>query len=459
MLYTRILGHIRDPEVASVAHPGLAVRRVTVPVIREVLAGPCRLDPARAEAVFEKLRAELSLFDEVSPGVLAHRQDVRRLMLRTMTHDPARREVVARIHAGAAEFYGRQPGVEARTEQLYHLLMGDRDPSVLGRLWDESVRGGLEPALDEPLPERARRWLERRLSRVPEWVDRSEWEQDDWEADAATRARSWLASHDPLRARAVLAERPGRLPGSVLRALDVAVCLAVGDLGSAAASLDRGLRDGFAEAPAVIQLELLERAVEVRARQGEARLLLESATSCASLSDLLGEPARGTRALSAALAALHAMGATAEGRRAQELLTARFEALTRTQMRDDPGLVREVLHTVGAVDGRVLVHAAAEMGDETSEVDGVFAADPFALRRILEATSGDAGPALEELAFEVGLPRRGWSTDDLASRLVRTGRTGKAVTVGLRYAGDPTSMRAAVVDSLVLPPPTRRSTG
>lgn len=459
MLYTRILGHIRDPEVAKVAHPGLAVRLVTVPVIREVLAVPCGLDPARADEVFRKLRAELTLFEEESPGVLSHRQDVRRLMLRTMADDPRRRQAVQEIHAGAIRFYGRRQDVQARTEELYHRIMADEDPRGFAHLWDDAVRPGLESALEEPLPERARRWLERRLSRIPESVDRSEWEQGDWEAEAATRARSWLASQDPTSALAVLAEREDRLPGSVLHALDVAVRLALDDVPGASAHLDRGLREGFDVATNATQLELLEQAVELRARQGDAAGLLDSATGCVSLADLLGDPDRGTRTLSKALARLREMGDTSAAQGAQRILAARFRMLDRDQMRDNPDLVREVLHTLGPVDAEVLVHAAIEMGDQTSAATEVFTLDPFAVGRILDDTTPSAGPALQDLAVEVGLPRDKWDLDELASRLVRTGRTGKAIVVGLDHAEDGARMRAAVVDSLVLPvgPSSKRS--
>ena len=77
MLYDRILGHIADPEVVRVAQPGLAVRRVDVDVIRDVLSVPCELDPDRAPDIFERLRREVSMFELDDDGALRHRQDVR----------------------------------------------------------------------------------------------------------------------------------------------------------------------------------------------------------------------------------------------------------------------------------------------------------------------------------------------------------------------------------------------
>ena len=86
VLYSRILGHIGDPAVVKVAYPGLAVGR-PVEVLREVLAEPCGFDPDRAGNIFDKLRTGVSMFELEDPDTLRHRQDVRRLMLRTMLDD------------------------------------------------------------------------------------------------------------------------------------------------------------------------------------------------------------------------------------------------------------------------------------------------------------------------------------------------------------------------------------
>jgi len=459
MLYARILGHIRDPEVSSVAHPGLAVRRVTVPVLRDVLAVPCGFAPERAGQVFDKLRAELSLFDPEGDDTLLHRQDVRRLMLRTMVDDAERAAKVADIHRRAAEFYAHEPGSAARSEALYHRLMSDEDPRRLEHLWDEKVRQGLESALEEPLPPRARRWLERRLSTVPVEEDRSEWEQEDWEAEAYSRASSWLASSAPQEVLTVLGERDTRLPGSRLFALEITARLALDDIPGAAATLERAHAHGMEDAERRVQLELAEQAMAVLARQGDGPGLSEAATTCVGLAELVGEPFRGLRALTSALSELRRIGAAAETDVVHEQLSSRFDRLSRQQMRSDPELVRQVLHTAGPSDSSVLLHAAVQVGDQTNDVGGIFLEDPFAVGRLLGATTAGAGPALQQLAIEVGLLGAKWTISELASRLVRTGRTGKAVAVSLDYAADDDRMRAAVVDQLVHPPETRTLKG
>ena len=74
--------------------------------------------------------------------------------------------------------------------------------------------------MEEPLPPRARNWLGQRLGLMPPG-GRDEWDQEDWEADAASRASSWLASNLPAECLTVLSERAERLEGSRLYALEV----------------------------------------------------------------------------------------------------------------------------------------------------------------------------------------------------------------------------------------------
>ncbi|HVK20151.1 MAG TPA: ATP-binding protein, partial [Actinokineospora sp.] len=164
MLYGRILGHIRDPEVVRVAYPGLAVRRIDVDVLREVLAVPCGLDPDRAQEIFDKLRYEVGMFDRAGANAVSHRQDVRRLMLRTLLDEPQRAATVAEIHRRAAAYYRTRD----RAEELYHRLVSGEDPRALDKLWEPTMRQSLEPALGEPLPRRARTWLERRVTSAPD---------------------------------------------------------------------------------------------------------------------------------------------------------------------------------------------------------------------------------------------------------------------------------------------------
>jgi hypothetical protein len=341
-------------------------------------------------------------------------------------------------------------------------------------VWDPALADALLPAAEEPLPARAQAWLERRLGLAAP-AGRGEWEQDDWEADAASRVDSWLRSGEPQQALAVLNERTGRLPGSRLFAREVAVATACGDLGRAEAALQRGMASAVGDNDRAAQLDLAEQAVVLRARQRDPAGLITAARTAVTLADLAGDRIRAVDVLVRGVAELQDLGAPVD-----ELLpelSARFTRLPRSQLRAQPELVRRVLHAAGPYDSAVLLHAAEHLGDQTAE-DGVFRPDAFALGRLLDTmtVSDRSRTALDQLAGAVGLtPARSspserpvvrgtvpdlgpeWGIADLASRAVRGGRTGQAVTLGLGFTADEGSARRMVVDELVRPvtaPPT-----
>jgi hypothetical protein len=450
VLYRRILGHIADPDVVKVAYPGLAVRRITVNVLREVLAVPCDFDPARAEAIFKRLRQDVAMFDLEDRDTLLHRPDVRRLMLRMMRDDPRLAPVVKRIHELAAEYYRVRDGDVSRAEEIYHHLMAGDDMRALSRRWKPRLNPLLASAMEEPLPARARTWLGRRLGLIPD-NERDTWDQEDWEDDAASRASSWLNSNLPRQALEVLSERSVRLAGSRLYALEVAAYTALGDLVHAAEALDRGLRDAIEVSDHAAQLELLEAAITVRARQGDGPGVVEAVRSAVALTNVTGEPNRAIAALTGAVAALTGLGLDDEVAVLNAEIARRFGKLSRSDMREQPELVRRVLHTAGATDSGVLVHAAAEVGNLSKENDPVFYEDSLVLQRLLNQTSSTARPAIAELATEVGLPKEGWDVGEVTSRAVRFGRTGKVITLGLDYATDDHQARQFVVSNLVRP--------
>ncbi len=69
-LYRRVLGHIEDPEVRKLAHPGLVLRRLTADVIGQVLARTCGVaigDDQEARSLLERLGHEAMLV-ELDPG-------------------------------------------------------------------------------------------------------------------------------------------------------------------------------------------------------------------------------------------------------------------------------------------------------------------------------------------------------------------------------------------------------
>ena len=129
LLYRRILDHIHDPDARALAHPGMALRRVTPEIIRDVLAPVCGLGyPTleRAEELFRCLHDEHTLVQLDETGALRYREEIRRPMLALLTSDkPSQTE---QLHRVVADYYADQNDDISRAEEIYHLLMqGDRD--------------------------------------------------------------------------------------------------------------------------------------------------------------------------------------------------------------------------------------------------------------------------------------------------------------------------------------------
>ncbi len=141
-LYSRFLNHIADEQVRKLAHPGLALRRVTRELVRCVLAHACGLgtiDDAAAGVLTDKLGNEVWLVDRVSDE-LRHRSDVRRSMLKMMQSDPVQTDRVRAIHRAAAAWYAgdrdeKLRGEEAKVEALYHQLAGREPDFDLPEAW------------------------------------------------------------------------------------------------------------------------------------------------------------------------------------------------------------------------------------------------------------------------------------------------------------------------------------
>nr|WP_052477852.1 CHAT domain-containing protein [Kibdelosporangium sp. MJ126-NF4]CEL14459.1 Tetratricopeptide TPR_4 [Kibdelosporangium sp. MJ126-NF4]CTQ88824.1 Tetratricopeptide TPR_4 [Kibdelosporangium sp. MJ126-NF4] len=159
-LYRRLLGHIRDPDLRRIAHPGLTLRRVTPDLIKDVLAKPCGVrvhDSSRATELFVGLAHEAALVSRTPDGsAVVHRADVRRMMLGKLAEDDP--EAVRRIHRAAVRFYRVQEGTTARAEELYHRLMLGQSKAVLDRYWDQTALAQLISSVEE-LPPASRAYL------------------------------------------------------------------------------------------------------------------------------------------------------------------------------------------------------------------------------------------------------------------------------------------------------------
>lgn len=136
VLYDRFLGHIGDPRVRKLAHPGLVLRRVTPElvqeVLQEVLAETCGFTEMTGDEAYDlvdRLADEVWLVRRAADGSLQHLPEVRRPMLALMARDPAVRDLIPTLHRRAAAWYHPQdvdvlePTTTENVEAYYHRLM------------------------------------------------------------------------------------------------------------------------------------------------------------------------------------------------------------------------------------------------------------------------------------------------------------------------------------------------
>ena len=421
-LYDRILKHIRDPELRKLAHPGLVLRRITAELIREVLAEPCGLDPARAEALFDGLRREVSLVEEAPDKSLRHRTDVRRIMLRVMLRSKQYQETIRGIHERAVAWYARQPGPVARGEELYHRMMLGQGRKDLEALAGEELEPqSLERAWEDPLPPRARAWLAARLGRDTDELNWQRADLEDWEAHTAGQVESLLRSQEPGIALELLAERSERTLGSPLFVLEAR---ALGMLGKAQAglrrieeALDPVLETGNRSAVR----DLCEEGARLAVEAGEAGLF----------HDYLGRAlamARDEQDVAAELALLQLrvsgskrLGAgEAEIEPAAQELTEAFLRAPAEVLRRQQAVTGQVVNEIGAEQLPVLERAIRVMQPEAEGEEGVES-----LTGILEEAaemSGEFRRRQAAVARKAGLRRRRkLSWRDVARQAVASG--------------------------------------
>ncbi len=154
ILVRRILDHIADWRVRTLADPGLVVRRITADVIQEVMARgtprpgsvqevflsdnddfePWELSPGQAADIFEAFRREHSLIETDEDG-LRHRQDLRQEMLPLIRARRPKRFM--QLHKLAFEFFRKRPSMPPYlAEAVYHGLWLDVDLGQLDELWN-----------------------------------------------------------------------------------------------------------------------------------------------------------------------------------------------------------------------------------------------------------------------------------------------------------------------------------
>lgn len=139
MYFKRIVNHVRDPLAQKLAWPGLVVRRVTLEIVRDVLAPVCGLLPDEAEKAFDALGREVWMVTREGTA-LRHRQDLRARTLPLMRSAESNKfDEIARKALTYFEKY-RQRSREDYVEWIYHrLLINERPEEVAHDLSEDFV--------------------------------------------------------------------------------------------------------------------------------------------------------------------------------------------------------------------------------------------------------------------------------------------------------------------------------
>ncbi len=442
-LYTRILGHIRDAEVRRLAHPGLIVRRVTVGVIRDVLAELCEIEPDAAPGIFQRLPDHVALFEpdlasEGEGSALRHRQDVREIMLRLMIEDPSWQDRLREIHDRAVFHYSGRADAVGRAELVYHRLMRDDDPVGLDPLWDGDLVDLLARCWDEPLPERARAWLGPRIGRTHEELD--SWRVEDWEVSATREAEAHLQTGDFEGVLHLLSERSERSAGSKLHRLEARALSELGRWSEAEQVLERALAEGVEHYGLGRFLELRILAGRAANEQGDRERAMDQARRAQKIAAESQDIGGQFRALELRI--------QAGDPTATDELEKLFLKTKDARLRGHSELSHRMLEHLNPDSTALLRKVASAFGNRAEQ--NVIRQDAFQLEDLLlRVEQTDKGKEeLSKLAVKVGLPEQNLNVRDLASQSIRYSKLGDAMVTVLDNVGDDDGVRAAARDML-----------
>lgn len=241
-LYQRVLDHIHDPDVRTLAHPGMVLRRVTKDIIRDVLAPVCglgQISDERAITLFDRLRLEHALVSLDQDDALRYREEVRRPTLLLMIDDrPAQ---VRLLQEAVVRFYeARPPSPPERAEEIYHRLMLKQDEEMFDDRWLPGVEKYLNSAIEEVGAEQ-QIWLAQRMSLELPRETYARADVASWERLIGRKAMETLRFGDAQNTIAMLEERSERTSESPLYAIEARAYLALGNFESAARLLEKAL--------------------------------------------------------------------------------------------------------------------------------------------------------------------------------------------------------------------------
>jgi len=287
-LYRRVLDHIHDPDVRSLAHPGLVLRRITADLILEVLAEPCGLkvkDLGEAQALMNKLGQEMALVYRDVDGALRHRQDLRLLMLELIRSEDARR--FQDIHRRAAAYYATRTRPVAKAEEIYHRLSLDEPRDRLEPLWIPGVEPLLVAAADEFKGSR-RAYLAHHLNLKVDAKTQAAAALEDWESLTARDGTELLSQGDFAAALARLGARQERSPTSPLVPLEARALVLADKADVALQVLSNGFNTAALEGQRLFAFDLALQSADIVLALQRVRSAAEAEVRLSGFDDELG---------------------------------------------------------------------------------------------------------------------------------------------------------------------------
>ncbi|WP_410790566.1 FxSxx-COOH system tetratricopeptide repeat protein [Kribbella sp. C-35] len=391
VLYQRILDHVDTTEAQLLAIPGMVLRRITLDLVRDVLArsaGLGSITTDEAWRLYQVLRVESSLLIE-REGALVHREDVRAQVLPIIERaDPA---LVASVHRRAVRFYSARSDTRDRAEELYHRMALAQKRRTLENRWDDEAGASLHSVLDENLDPRIHAWLATKLGLGVNKEILRQADDADWVSQSAKTARELLDAGRPAAALQVLQGRSLQPLDLRLAALHVEAHARSGQSGQAQELATQAMRVAAErnDTEALLHFRTLAaQLAEDSGDYGHALLLLTEAKSQARLmKDVIREAALGASMLRLLRRQGLAKAGTTLELREDVIQLAR--ALTRKQLTSSPGLVRDLAAEIGVV--------APEFVIEASKMFGVDVTSQQALRNLIVHGKEDVADRIREI--------------------------------------------------------------
>lgn len=371
VLYQRVLDHVDDAEAQALALPGLVLRRITVELVRDVLArsaGLGRISTGEAQRLYEILHSESSLLLE-HEHALVHREDVRAQVLPILKRKaPA---LVASVHRRAVHYYQAQTSAQNRTEELYHRLALAQGRRTLESRWNDEAGASLYSTLEqEDLEPAVHVWLAGKLGLSVNADLLRQVDDAAWVAPAARTARDLLDAGMPGAALEILQQRGPRPLDPTVTALLAEALARTGEARQAEELVEDATSRATERGDAATVAQLSAFAAQLAEDHGDFVRALELLTEARSRARQVGDDVQETALGAGMLRMLRRLGratdaGTVELRAGVTQLARR---LTHKQRSVSPGLVRDLAAEIGTDAPEFVIEASNTVGVDVTSV-------------------------------------------------------------------------------------------